>query len=157
MPKTDDEIQKIREQIATQRAQVDQLLADYHAQHSDLSIVLFDPQESRPSRGVQIAPFTGKGGGVRVSYFDENGFSGHTIYEDEHEAVIHYHDWTPDPDRLDRLVLTARFIAGTGYSIALENMRLWHDLHHTPREEAWQAETQLRARYYPPAPEKDTV
>jgi hypothetical protein len=146
------EIACIRAKIAKQHQAVDRLIAAYRQKYGDIAIVLFHEQpevERCLWRGVMIAPYTGAGNKVRVSYFDANGFSGHTVYNTEHEAINDgYHDWTPDPDRLDRLVATdQQFQRGCAYVLALENLRV--RLRQAPSDEQWQAEVRLRSEFYP--------
>lgn len=140
----------IRAQIAAQHAAADQLISDYRAQYGDIAIVLIHEQpeiEKRPWRGVMLAPYLG-GAGVCVHYFDADGFSGFTVYKNEHEAIIDgYHDWMPDPDWLDRLALDDRFQRGNAYALALENLRC--AMRGAPSDEQWQATLALRAHYYP--------
>jgi hypothetical protein len=106
---------QIEERDAQRQAGID-LLNQHREQFGNDSLVLAHESDNR---GIVLHPNT-RGEGVQATAFDENGFSGHSIYKTYEEAAAQAyldHYTQARPDFLDEISETDRFDAGTRWTM----------------------------------------
>lgn len=146
-----EEIERIRAVIAQERRYVQALIKAHIALYGETWPIVLVESLNNPNRqwhATMIAPCTFSAGKWQATYFDDDGFSGHTVYNTQYEAV--WQEYVSGKRRLDyrlleRMALSERFQRGNAWSMA--RVALWYRRDLTSAEKM-QRENELHDRFY---------
>lgn len=146
-----EEIERIRAVIAQQRRYVQALIKAHTTLYGETWPIVLVEYLDNPKRkwhATMIAPCTFCAGKWQATYFDDDGFSGHTVYNTQYEAV--WEQYTSGRRHLDyrlleRMALSERFQRGNAWSMA--RVALW-DRDDLTSAEKMQRENELHDRFY---------